>query len=143
MKTRKHQSQMASAYDEEQPTTDLTFANIASTPKGEEPSRILVRFKSKEIKEKVISSVKKWQKSNKRGLLTTSDIGISGVSHKIFLRDNLTFANQRLLRTVKDKARERNFSFVWVKDCKILVRKSTKSPVFHINSIRDISRFIL
>ncbi|KAL4720828.1 hypothetical protein ACJJTC_014996 [Scirpophaga incertulas] len=78
--------------------------------------------------------------------VTTShaaDIGYGGdPAGKIFVNDHLTAENKRLLTSVKGLAKEKSFSYVWVKHSKIHVRKNDTSPVFIISTPSDLNRIV-
>lgn len=71
--------------------------------------------------------------------LTAANLGLSG-DRRIFINDHLTLQNKTLLNKTKTLAKEQNFEFVWVKSCKIFVRKNNTSPVISINSVSDLKR---
>lgn len=56
----------------------------------------------------------------------------------IYVNDQLTFENRRLLWIAKTKAKEANWKFVWVRGGNIYARKTENSPLFAINSTTDI-----
>lgn len=59
-------------------------------------------------------------------------------NNHIYINDQLTFNNKRLLWTTKTKAREANWKYVWVRDGKIFARKIENSPAININNVYDI-----
>lgn len=70
---------------------------------------------------------------------TAANLGLSG-DQRIFVNDHLTMYNKSLLNKAKSLARELNFTFTWVKGCKIFMRKNTTSPVININSEFDLQK---
>lgn len=94
---------------------------------------IIVSLHNRYIKDDFIAAVRKCKS------LTATSLGISG-DNRIFVNDHLTLKNKTLLNKTKTLAKERNFAFVWVKGCKIFVRKNTTSPVLYINSDTDLKR---
>lgn len=61
---------------------------------------------------------------------------------KIYLNEHLTRKNQNLLKKTKTIQKEHGFKFVWVRDCKIFIRKNESSRVFVIRSEEDFDRVL-
>lgn len=71
--------------------------------------------------------------------ITPGDIGLKG-SNRIFINDHLTLDNKKLLNEAKSLAKEKNFSYIWVKNSKILVRKNSTSPIIAIKTNADLKK---
>lgn len=99
---------------------------------SKKPKPIIIRFLSRYVKDDFLS------KAKQQRTLKASDLGISGVQSSIFFNDHLTSVNKTLLHLTKNKAKEFNYKFVWVKNCCIMIRKSESSPVLHINNNSDL-----
>ncbi|KAI5723366.1 uncharacterized protein LOC103521242 [Diaphorina citri] len=63
-------------------------------------------------------------------------------AQKIYVNEHLTKKNQDLLHQAKEFKSRYNFNFVWVRDCKIFIRKNDKSRVFVIRSELDFERVL-
>ncbi|KOB76444.1 Zinc finger DNA binding protein [Operophtera brumata] len=85
---------------------------------GSKDKAIVVRFINRYIKEEFVASARACK------TLSAADVGFSGVSQRIFVNDHLNSAYKNLLNKVKALAKERKFSYVWVKYGKIHVRKN-------------------
>lgn len=101
--------------------------------KPREPA-IIVRFAQRRSKDKLMAAVR-----SRRGL-TTTDIGFSGPSNNIFIHEHLTPKNKLLLNRSREYKTEHNYAFVWVRDCKILMRKSESSPIIRISGEADLHK---
>lgn len=100
-----------------------------------QPSRhpsIVVRFTQRRRKEQLIAAVR-----SRRGL-TTVDIGMPGRSSNLYVSDHLTPINKLLLKRVRALKVEKNYTYVWVKDCKILIRKNDSSNIIRIVKESDL-----
>lgn len=95
---------------------------------------IIIRFASRRRKEEYLALFKKARK------ITTTDLKYSGPEAVIYVNNHLTVKNKILLSKVKIKAGEAGFKFVWVKDCKILVRKNDSSPAFLVRREEDLQK---
>ncbi|XP_026331172.1 uncharacterized protein LOC113238562 [Hyposmocoma kahamanoa] len=100
------------------------------------PPAIVVKFTRRICKDKLLAAVQ--QQRARRGLMT-SDIGLSGPALNIFVSDHLAPRNKQLLKRARKIKAELNFSYLWIRDCKILMRKNEKSKVIVINKETDLS----
>lgn len=72
-------------------------------------------------------------------MITPNDLGLKGES-RIFINDHLTLENKTLLNKTKMLAKERSYAFVWVKGCRIFLRKNPTSPVQNIKTEQDLKK---
>ncbi|KAL0883351.1 hypothetical protein ABMA27_016758 [Loxostege sticticalis] len=98
------------------------------------PPAIVVKFVRRMCKDKLLAAVR-----TRRGL-TTADIGISGPSSNIYVSDHLTPQNKLLLRRAREMKSELQYSYLWIRDCKILMRKNDHSKVILIANESDLSK---
>ncbi|CAB3226051.1 unnamed protein product [Arctia plantaginis] len=98
---------------------------IARVPcvRSDSSKTIIMAFNNRYVKENIVAA------AHKHKSIVISDLVFKGRG-KVFVKDRLTIFNKALLKRVKDEATESNFRYVWVKHCKILVKKSDTSPVF-------------
>lgn len=102
---------------------------------GKQPIRhpsIIVRFTQRRRKEQLIAAVRA-----RRGL-TTADIGMQGRAFNLYVGDHLTPTNKLLLKRVRELKMEKNYTYVWVKDCKIFIRKNDSSNIIRILKESDL-----
>uniref|UniRef100_A0A8D8R0M1 FP protein C-terminal domain-containing protein n=1 Tax=Cacopsylla melanoneura TaxID=428564 RepID=A0A8D8R0M1_9HEMI len=59
---------------------------------------------------------------------------------KIYVSEHLTKKNQDLLAKTKELKLKHQYQYVWVKDCRILVRKNEKSRVYAVRNEDDLER---
>lgn len=104
------------------PKEQINFLTRVPTTAENKQKPIVVCFINKYFKEDFLAAARKVKN------LTTTDIGLTG-NHRIFINDHLTVANKLLLSKTKSFAKERGFSYCWVKNCKILLRKDDNSPI--------------
>lgn len=57
---------------------------------------------------------------------------------KIFVSEHLTVNNYKLLKNVKEWAKQNNHRYVWTQDCRILMRKQDREKVRCIKSMKDL-----
>lgn len=73
--------------------------------------------------------------------LSAGDLGLQG-NNRVYINDHLTLENKLLLNKTKAQANERGFEHVWVRGCKILVRKNSSSPKHCIKTEQDLKKFV-
>lgn len=98
------------------------------------PRAIVVKLKSQLIKDSIISGLRK-----SRGV-TTQDVGIAGSERRFYVNEHLTIHNKDLLKKTKERAKSNFFTYVWVKNCRIFVRKSDAAPPLLIKSMEDLKK---
>lgn len=108
--------------------TDLAAQHRVAhqSPDNKRPRAIIAKFVSRQKKDAFIGACRK---SNR---FTCKDIGINNSESQIFVNDHLTFNNKELLRKAREACRTKGYAHCWIKDCRILVRKTDISRVIHI-----------
>ncbi|KAL0861204.1 hypothetical protein ABMA27_008772 [Loxostege sticticalis] len=95
---------------------------------------IIIRFTQRKRKSEMLAAVRA------RRELTSADAGLDGASKPIFINDHLTPQNKLLFRQARLLGKEKDYKFIWLSDCKILMRKSDDSKVIHISNIQDLAK---
>lgn len=107
---------------------------IARVPmrNSKDNKNIVVSVHSRYIKDDFVAAAKK-------STITPATLGMSG-NNRIYVNDHLTIENKILLNKTKALAKDRGFSFTWVRGCKIFVRKNENSPKIQIRSDVDFTK---
>lgn len=108
------------------PASHIQVAHRVKSTNDKKPKPIVVRLlntKTRDVWTSAYRQKKMWEQ-------------------KIFLSEHLTKKNQQLLHKAKEIKRTQNFKFVWVRDCKVFIRKSEKSRVFVIRCEEDFDRVL-
>lgn len=95
---------------------------------------IIVGFNKRYIKEDFIASARLCKK-----LSPSAVLGIAS-DQRMFINDHLTPSNKHLLTSTKAFAKEKKYSYVWIKHCKIHIRKNDTSKVFVIGNVSDLNK---
>lgn len=98
------------------------------------PPAIIVRFTRRHSKDQMLAAVRA-----RRGL-STNDIGISGPTRPLYIGDHLTPVNKLLLKRARFLKAELKYSYLWIRDCKIFMRKNDSSKVKLIGNDDDLNR---
>lgn len=96
------------------------------------PPSIIVRFTRRARRDELLAAARA-----RRGI-TTADAGLDGPSINVYLNEHLTPANKLLLKRAREVKSELNYAYVWVKECKIFLRKNDTSRVIRIVSESDL-----
>lgn len=95
---------------------------------------IIVRFSQRLRKNEMLAAVRA------RRNLTTVDAGLDGPSSPIYVSDHLAPHNKLLNKRTRLLAKQKDYKYVWLSDCKILVRKNDASKVQLVSSEADLSK---
>lgn len=117
---------------------DKSYINyIARVPMfNSKEKSIVVSFTNRYVKEDFIASAR-IKKSFPAG-----EIGFQGISQNVYVNDHLTPMNKKLLTLTKSSLKAKGFIYIWVKYCKIHVRKDDNSRVYIISSERDLNKLL-
>lgn len=117
------------------PKDQINYVARVPTRNDKLNKNIICSVHNSYLKNDFIAAAKKFKK------LSAGDLGIMG-NNRVYINDHLTLENKILLNKTKARAKERGFEHVWVKGCKILVRKNTTTPKHCIKSEQDLKKFL-
>lgn len=114
------------------PITKQNVNFLARVPSREDQVKpIIVSFLNRYVKEDFVAAARAFKK------LTLADIDIPGTT-SVYVNDHLTVQNKILLKKAKELKKDKDFDFVWVKNCKIFARKNQESKVILIKNEKDL-----
>lgn len=96
---------------------------------------VVVKLKQRIHKDNVIVGIRKT-----RGI-STKDLNMGGNPKPIYVNEHLTVNNKTLLKKCKEMATIKQFQYVWVKNCRIYIRKHDNAPLAVINCEEDLKKF--
>ncbi|CAH2083312.1 unnamed protein product [Euphydryas editha] len=96
------------------------------------PRSVIVKLRSQRHRDELLAAVTRYNKKNKDKKLSTEHLGLGGRREPIFVSEHLTLKNKQLHAAARKKAKEAGFKFVWIRDGRILARKSEQSHAIHI-----------
>lgn len=102
---------------------DINYIARIPTRNPKADKAIIVSLNSRYIKEKFIVSARKTKKFN------LSNIGFTTTSN-FYVNDHLMPSNKILRSKAKALSKENTYKYIWVRHCKIIVKKSDISPTF-------------
>lgn len=93
------------------------------------PATVLVRFTSKEVRDRCLAA-----RSKLRDLTNSSD------QTPLYFSENLTKSNRELFFASRAVAKEHNIQFVWAKNGRIYLRKEEGEPAIRLHQLSDLER---
>lgn len=116
------------------PRTQINY--IARVPTHNNSKSIIISFINRYIKEEFVAAAR----AKKR--LLACDIGFAGDGNQVYINDHLTPETKKLLTRVKEVAKKKNYCYVWVKYCKVHIRRNDTSPTLIISKESDLNKIV-
>lgn len=104
------------------------------------PRNILVSLSSQKIRDLILSSVTRFNKSHAKDRLNTTHIGLTGETRRIYLAEHLSPETKELHTNARKFCKDNNFKFVWVRFGQIYIRKDEQSPAIHVKNIDCLTK---
>ncbi|KAG8264258.1 hypothetical protein J6590_014545 [Homalodisca vitripennis] len=99
------------------------------------PGSIVVKFLRKLDKERFI--LMRWKKRN----VNTRDLGfMGGEASPVYINESLTQDKRKLLNAARIAQREKQYTFIWVKNGRIFLRKNQGDRVVVVDSLDDVEK---
>lgn len=117
------------------PKTQINYISRVPMHNSKE-KLIIMSFINRYVKEEFIAAARTVKK------LVACDIGFAGISTRIYVNDHLSIDQKKLLTMTKNTAKDKNFSYVWVKHGKIHVRRNDTSRVIVIKQENDLNKIV-
>ncbi|XP_045488751.1 uncharacterized protein LOC111001778 [Pieris rapae] len=109
--------------------------------KSNRPRSILAKFSSPRLRDEFIAASIKFNKANKDNKLNSSHLGIGGIAKSaVYVVEHLTPENKVLHAAARQKAKELKYSYVWVRNGRVFMRKNAESNFLHVKSVDILSR---
>lgn len=106
--------------------------------KPDTPKPILIEFTSVLLKDKILNSLKSFNKKDRK--LNTSLLQIEGPPKPIYISEALTSKGKRLYYLAREFAKTYNFSFCWSSYGKIYLRKKEGTQHVRIDEEADFAK---
>ncbi|CAG9109525.1 unnamed protein product [Plutella xylostella] len=104
-------------------------------PDSRRPKNIIVKVSSRILRDNILSAFRL------RKGVTANELGLSNhEKDKIYCNEHLTLSSKKLFRECREKTKQYEYKYVWVKHATILVRESDNSPVIAIRSHKDLCK---
>lgn len=132
----------------ESPVTDNDITYCSRIAKmnssSDRPRSILVKFGHPRTRDTFMAACYKYNKTHANDKLNSSHVGIKTVTKsRIFVAENLSPENKLLHAAARDKAKQLDYKFVWVRGGRIFLRKTENSNyilVKNYDTLHNLSR---
>ncbi|XP_050679436.1 uncharacterized protein LOC126975550 [Leptidea sinapis] len=114
-----------------EPSRDIDFVTrvaVKNDVDSSYPKPIILKLLSRYKKDDFLACLRRLKE------LRASDIGFPGNKSRVFINDHLSSYNKMLLQKAKLRAKEKHYSYCWVRNCTVMVRQNDKSKIIHITS---------
>lgn len=99
------------------------------------PRAVILKLRSIRYRDQLLAAVHKFNKSKKQqDKLNSTHLGLAGTAEPVYVAEHLTPANKSLHALTRKKAKEAMYSFVWIRDGRIYVRKNENSSALLIRN---------
>lgn len=104
------------------------------------PRSILVKFSSRRLRDTYLAAVIKFNRNNAADKLNTSHLGHGGKKCAVFVTEHLTPEAKSLHAAARLKAKQLNYKLVWVRDCKVFLRKTETSSFIYVKDSATLDK---
>lgn len=105
------------------------------------PRSILVKFSSRRMRDTLLAGVIKFNRNNPTDKLNTTHLGYGGDKKgAVFVSEHLAPETKSLHAAARQRARELNYRFTWVRDGKVFVRKTESSSYILIKDLQVLEK---
>lgn len=111
---------------------EIEVAHRIPTKNTHKPKPIIVQFRSRKIRDKIVADRKK--------TITQREVVVNGTSDRVFINENLSPYFKDLLWKAKNRAKELQYRFVWFSRGKVLMRKEEGKNVFEVKTEEDLAK---
>lgn len=99
---------------------------------------IVVHLNSVFLRDKVISSVKEYNRKNSTSKFSSSTLKLEGPSKPIFISESLTSTTKKLFFRAREFARGNNYKYCWCSKGNIFLRRIDGDPLIKIKHEKDL-----
>ncbi|CAG4967489.1 unnamed protein product [Colias eurytheme] len=116
--------------------TRTAKANRASN----RPRSIIIQLSSAKVRDELLASTSKYNKSNPQNKLNSTHLGISGASSPVYVSEHLSPANKAIHAATRIKAKDKGYKFVWIRNGRIYLRKNEGSELIFVKSLDILNK---
>lgn len=103
---------------------------------SDRPRSIVVKMVTPQVRDAVLAAVIKFNKSKERTMdkLNAFHLGFANNKQPIYVSEHLTVANKKLHAATRITAKEKGYSYVWIRNGRIFIRKNNENPSMIVRS---------
>lgn len=121
------------------PSKDIDFVTrvaVRNDVDNSNPKPIIIKLLSRYKKDDFLACLRRLKD------LRASDIGFPGNQNRVYINDHLSSYNKMLLQKAKLIAKEKNYTYCWVRNCTVMVRQNDTSKILHITSEESLKKIV-
>ncbi|XP_026316028.1 uncharacterized protein LOC113227350 [Hyposmocoma kahamanoa] len=99
------------------------------------PRNIIVSFASPRLRDNVLSATYRFNKHHNSDKFGSKHIGFEGENRRIYFAEHLSPEMKRVHAAARKFAKDKNYSYVWVKYGQVYLRKSESSNAVRVKNI--------
>lgn len=111
-------------------------------PANTRPKSVVAQFSTPELRDTFLAATITYNKKHPNDKLNTSHLGMTTDKKPIYITEHLSAANKALHAAARTMAKEKGYSFVWIRNGRIFVRKNENSPFLLIKSIESLDKIV-
>lgn len=115
----------------------IFYINLEESHKNKD-GNIFVQFCSKTVKDSLLNNIKLCHKN--KNPVTAKHLHSSFEDSNIYINDQLTHYNKKLLWTAKEVAKNYNFKYTWANSGGIFIRKQMDGQAFKISNLEILRK---
>jgi uncharacterized protein YoxC len=119
-----------------QPTEIRDVYRINTKKESNQP--IVAELSSIFTRDKIIASVKTYNKKYSTNKFSTSNLKVDGPAKPVYISENLTMATKKLFFQSREFAKANGFKYCWTSRGKIYLRKSDGASFIRVNHEKDL-----
>lgn len=122
--------------------TDISYCSrtAKANPQSTRPRSILVKFQSSRTRDSYLAAASKYNKENPNEKLNTALLGIAlEKKSPVYVVEHLTPDTKSLHTAARQKAKELGWKYTWVKNGRVLMRKSDNSDYVLVRDIQMVN----
>lgn len=115
--------------------TDIDACHRLGKRQGsDQPAGIIVKFVRRETKLKLL------EKRRVKRNFSTKDLGYTAPADPVYINESLSPVKRKILAAARAVKKEKQFTYLWVRNGKIFLRKNPGDPVIVVNSMEAITK---
>lgn len=100
---------------------------------ADRPAGVIVRFDRRETKQILL------EKRRIKRNFSTANLGYGGPAEPVYINESLSPGKRKLLAAARAAKREKNYAYLWVRNCKIFMHKNQGDSVVVIQSMDTVA----
>lgn len=109
-------------------------------PNSNRPRNILVTLSSSRLRDQILSACRRFNKAHKEDSLNTTHLGLTTNKCNIYVTEHLSPECKSLHAAARQRAKEINFKYVWVKYGRVYMRKTDRDDHIYVKNVDILNK---